>query len=191
MRALGKGSVASIAKIGLTVAWWALWLALGALLVAALGYAALLGLIQAGFPEPAWFAELLAPTDDNPAGFIWPVAAPTFLIGSVTVGGGLVVVDRLRKLFDGFSSGEPFRRDNGDHMRMIWVAMFLVEVARIALTALMGALLAIFGPARGVSLKQIEPNIDLSTWMSILILIVLAEVFREGARLKEEQELTI
>jgi hypothetical protein len=34
-------------------------------------------------------------------------------------------------------------------------------------------------------------NIDLSTWMSIAILIVLAEVFREGARLKEEQELTI
>ena len=34
-------------------------------------------------------------------------------------------------------------------------------------------------------------SIRLSTWGSILILIVLAEVFREGARLKEEQELTI
>jgi hypothetical protein len=34
-------------------------------------------------------------------------------------------------------------------------------------------------------------RVDLSTWGSILILIVLAEVFREGARLKEEQELTI
>ena len=34
-------------------------------------------------------------------------------------------------------------------------------------------------------------KVDLSTWGSILILIVLAEVFREGARLKEEQELTI
>ena len=44
----------------------------------------------------------------------------------------------------------------------------------------------LFGFLAGLTLK-----IDLSTWGSILILIVLAEVFREGARLKEEQELTI
>jgi hypothetical protein len=29
------------------------------------------------------------------------------------------------------------------------------------------------------------------TWGAIVILIVLAEVFREGARLREEQDLTI
>jgi hypothetical protein len=38
---------------------------------------------------------------------------------------------------------------------------------------------------------MIEPGFDLSTWTSILVLIVLAEVFREGARLREDQDLTI
>jgi hypothetical protein len=47
-----------------------------------------------------------------------------------------------------------------------------------------------FGEPVGSDLTfQIE--IDLSTWLSIFVLIALAEVFREGARLKEEQELTI
>jgi hypothetical protein len=38
---------------------------------------------------------------------------------------------------------------------------------------------------------RVEMNVALSTWIAILILIVLAEVFREGARLKRDQDLTI
>jgi hypothetical protein len=38
---------------------------------------------------------------------------------------------------------------------------------------------------------EVKLSVDLSTWASILILVVLAEVFREGARMKAEQELTI
>jgi hypothetical protein len=34
-------------------------------------------------------------------------------------------------------------------------------------------------------------KIGLMAWFTIAIVVVLAEVFREGARLKEEQELTI
>ena len=30
-----------------------------------------------------------------------------------------------------------------------------------------------------------------TTWLSIFVLIVIAEVFREGARMKEEAELTV
>jgi hypothetical protein len=48
-----------------------------------------------------------------------------------------------------------------------------------------------FGEAQGVGVREVSLSVDPSTWGSILILIVLAEVFREGARLKEEQELTI
>jgi hypothetical protein len=102
--------------------------------------------------------------------------------------GSLIIVWRLRKLFDSFSSGEPFQRENATHLRVIWITMLAIEIARYLLLALTGVLLRVFEPA-------VEANyvfaIDLSTWGSILILIVLAEVFREGARLKEEQELTI
>ena len=38
---------------------------------------------------------------------------------------------------------------------------------------------------------HVESPINLTTWGVIGIIIVLSEIFREGARLKEEQELTI
>jgi hypothetical protein len=38
---------------------------------------------------------------------------------------------------------------------------------------------------------KVGMKIDLMAWFTIAIVVVLAEVFREGARLKEEQELTI
>jgi len=64
------------------------------------------------------------------------------------------------------------------------------RTALLMLLALTGVLLATFGgPIADTA--QFEFKFDLSTWASILILVVLAEVFREGARLKEEQELTI
>ena len=67
------------------------------------------------------------------------------------------------------------------------------DVRRDQILAVVTAFLALFatvGPPEGADLK-FDVRIDLSTWMSIAILIVLAEVFREGARLREEQELTI
>ncbi|MGH6949574.1 MAG: DUF2975 domain-containing protein [Vitreimonas sp.] len=196
MKALGKGSIASIVRIGLQVAWWGLWLASGLLAAAAVSYGVILALIASGAMDPSILeanrdAQVQIPgiTLDNPPDIIWPVVVPGMLNAGVAIGGGLVIVGRLKQLFDNFTSGEPFRRENASHLRAIWIAMLAIEISRFALLALAGALLAAFGPdeiERTVSL-----SIDISTWASIFILIVLAEVFREGARLKEEQELTI
>lgn len=203
MKALGKGSVASIVKVGLNIAWVILWIALGGLVIAALGYAGLLVAISAGYVD----ANILTGgggdirigdsdgsnfniTYDEPGGATWPVVVPALMIGAVVIVGGLVIVRRLGKLFDSFTSGEPFRRENATHLRYIWIAMLVIELARYALFALTGILLAAFGTPEGTTAK-FEADIDLTNWMAILVLIVLAEVFREGARLKEEQELTI
>ncbi len=40
-------------------------------------------------------------------------------------------------------------------------------------------------------LKRDEPHFNLTAWFSVLVVFVLAEVFREGARLRREAELTI
>jgi hypothetical protein len=197
VRALGKGSVASFMQAALGVAWIILWILAVVLIVGAIAYFVALGMIGAGVLDQS----ILAPGDgstrvqvpglvlDNPAGAIWQVVVPGLLIGGVAIGGGLVIVGRLKRLFDNFTSGEPFRRENAGHLRAIWITMLVIEVSRYALLALTGVLLAAFGPDDIQS--TITLNVDISTWASILILIVLAEVFREGARLKEEQELTI
>jgi len=201
MKALGQGSIASIVRIGLQIAWVVLWVLAGCLAVITIGYAATLVLIANGMIDPT----LLTGGDgevrlgeaggggfhltyDDPGGATWPVVVPALLIGGVAIAGSLIIVWRLRKLFDSFSSGEPFQRENATHLRVIWITMLAIEIARYILLALTGVLLRVFEP-------EVEANyvfaIDISTWGSILILIVLAEVFREGARLKEEQELTI
>jgi len=199
MRALGKGSIASFMKGALAVAWWALWVCAGLLVIAALGYGVVLTLIANGLIDETLLTggegnvRLRSGgefhlTYDDPGGATWPVVIPALLIGGVVVGGYLVIVGRLRRLFDGFSSGEPFRRENAQHLRAIWIAMLAMEVARYLLMALTGVLIAVFEPNVDANLNI---SVNLTTWASILILIVLAEVFREGARLKEEQELTI
>lgn len=197
MPALGKGSVASLMKAALGIAWVVLWAAAVALALGAIVYFVVLGLIAAGMLD----ASVLQPGDaevrvtmpglelENPAGAIWPVVVPSILIGAVAIGGALVIVGSLKGLFENFTSGEPFRRENAGHLRAIWIAMLAIELSRYALLALTGALLAAFGPDNVEG--RFTLNVDISTWASIFILIVLAEVFREGARLKEEQELTI
>jgi hypothetical protein len=191
-----------VVKVALTIAWCVLWACLIALVVAAIAYAAVNALIAAGMID----ASILGGgegtinigerrgdfdlTYDNPGGATWPVVVPALLIGGVVLGGGLIIVGRLRRLFDSFTSGEPFRRENATHLRVIWITMLAIEIARYTLMAMIGALFATMGTPAGAE-ANFNINIDLSTWMSIAILIVLAEVFREGARLKEEQELTI
>lgn len=202
MKALGQGSIASLVKVALTITWGVLWVALVALLLAAIGYGLLHLLIATGAVD----ASILSGGDgqirvgggdgdfdlsySNPGGATWPVVVPALVIGGVAIVGGLVIVGRLRALFDSFTSGEPFRRENATHLRVIWITMLAIEVARYLLMAGTAALFAAVGLPEGAS-ADFNISIDFSTWMSIAILIVLAEVFREGARLKEEQELTI
>lgn len=188
MKALGKGSVASIIRIGLLITWIGLWFAAVALLVAAVAYAVMLALISSGIANSATLR--LDESFGNPSDIAWPVVLSAFLAGSVAIGGALVIVWRLRRLFASFTSGEPFRRENATHLRVIWITMLVIEISRYLVLALASVLLATYSPGEGVR-AEIEATFDVTTWASILILIVLAEVFREGARLKEEQELTI
>ncbi len=201
MKALGKGSIASFVQVALTIAWILLWVALGALALAALGYCTILTLSAAGIIDPAAFLDaadggVQIETDKGALVVYeniteaWPVVVPALLIGAVAVGGGLVIVDRLRRLFASFTSGEPFRRENATHLRIIWITMLAIEIARYALMGVLAAVFSAVGTPSNVD-PDFDFSPDFSTWMSIAILIVLAEVFREGARMKEEQELTI
>jgi hypothetical protein len=196
MKALGKGSIASIIRVGLLFMWVGLWCLAVLLALAALGYGAFLIGLTTGAIGPEVFTDGHIRIDgedvdyNDIAGATWPVLVPAFLIGAVAIGGALMIVWRLRRLFDSFSSGEPFRKENAHHLRAIWIIMLGVEIARYALMGLTGVLLATHGGPLADN-AEFEVRLDLSTWGAIIILIVLAEVFREGARLKEEQELTI
>ena len=194
MKALGKGSIASIVQIGLQISWIVLWVAAAFLGLFLLAYIAVVLLIQSGTLSP----DLLDPGTHQYGPFtividaeerlMVPLMAPGLLAAAVAVAGALIIVQRLRRLFDNFTSGEPFSRDNARHLRTIWITMLVMELSRYAIWAIATGLILVGEPRDSAS---IDSPVNFMTWGSILILIVLAEVFREGARLKEEQELTI
>lgn len=198
MKALGKGSIASIVKIGLDIVWILLWIAaiaIGATALVSVGLAVFRDAVFAGGAiEIGGEVQIdaggikISGIGANAMG--WPLVAAGFLAAAVAVGAGLIIVDRLRRLFAKFTSDAPFDRENAGHLRVIWITMLAAELSRYAITGLVVGLVVAFGRPDGVSLN-VEPSINLSTWGAILILVVLAEVFAEGARMREEQDLTI
>jgi len=196
MKALGKGSVASILKVGLDIAWVVLWIAAFAVAAVAVGYALVSVMAMTGALPDGFFEEgqvkiqdgvIRIVTDDAHA-LDWRVLVPALLVGCVAVAGSLAVVWRLKRLFRNFTAGEPFSPDNARHLRAIWIILVAVELARYAILILFGIFVVAAGVPEGVDL---EVGIDLTGWFLILVIVVLAEVFREGARLHEEQKLTI
>jgi hypothetical protein len=171
MRAFGPGSVSSLLKIGLDVFWFAL-MAVTALF--ALGAAATLLAPGMG----AAMSEMLqAPVSG-------PKLAGGMALGAVYAGVLLLIVRSLRQIFMTLVAGDPFRPENVRRLRGVGVGL----AALAALNVLGRALIAWWVPDADRAPSMLP---DLTAWFSVIVVFVLAEVFREGARLRREAELTI
>jgi hypothetical protein len=174
MRALGPGSVSSFLKIILDVVYAALWIgvvAVGLLVVAALLFSFNPDLLDDASLASGQLAKL------------GPAMTGGLFAAALYMGGVLVIVGLLRRIFTTLTAGDPFHPDNVRRLRLIGAILAALELGRYAFWALGAWLLA------GVSKGQ--PSVALNTWFSVLVVFVLAEVFREGARLRREAELTI
>lgn len=175
MRALGPGSVSSFLKIILDVVYAALAIGVGSsllLAVAAGVVAADPGLLD------AWAAaDLKAQGLAGPGLIVALVATGLYLTGV------LIIVGRLRKIFSTLTAGDPFHPDNVIRLRAIGAMLAALELSRYPFAALMAVI------APGTSLVRMSFNP--TAWFAVLVVFVLAEVFREGARLRREAELTI
>jgi hypothetical protein len=82
--------------------------------------------------------------------------------------------------------GDPFHPDNVARLRWVGAAMVGLEAAAYGVRALVDQL----GP-RSAALRAGEGWFNPTAWFAVLVVFVLAEVFREGARLRRDSELTI
>jgi hypothetical protein len=85
-------------------------------------------------------------------------------------------------VFVTLTAGDPFHPDNVRRLRVIGLLLGGLEIARYCLQAAIRVLNAGDGDGRGMSLTP---------WFAVLVVLVMSEVFREGARLRREAELTI
>ena len=95
------------------------------------------------------------------------------------------VFSRLLRIVESVRAGEPFTVDNAGRLRSVAWALFGLELLHICVVAI----------ASAVSTKEvplhISGDLDLTGWLAILLLFVLAQVFLEGTRIREDLEGTV
>jgi hypothetical protein len=171
MRALGPGSVSSLLKLVLDVIFFALWIALGLLLVAAL-------------------LALLLPSDLP----IWGRIESHGAHGAMLSGGLLAfalyvavvlfIIERVRRIFTTLTVGDPFHPGNVARLRSIGFGLAALELINYAVNLVTGWVFR-------DEFRTVRFPFNPTAWFAVLVVFVLAEVFREGARLRSEAELTI
>ena len=166
-RTLGPGSVASLLKVALDVAYLLLMLITAVLLIA---------FVAAIFIPVANYNVTVT---DHDGGLQQPLTRPLLLFGlgalSAWVGGFLLILRNLR----------PFRPENVRRLRAIGLTLATVTAGVWVAQGMVAARLV-----PGVMDPQGFGEL-LTPIFSVLVVFVLAEVFREGARLRRESELTI
>jgi len=180
VRTLGPGSVASFLKIVLDVIRVVLWAAVIAASVATLA-ALLLSF------NPSLLSGISFEGISLGSAWVGQVAASLMLVFGVDVAGAIIIVERLRRIFLTLIIGDPFHPANVRRLQVIAMALAGLEIWRY-LSAGMLHILAHGGAA--VRLVH-GGGVSLTAWFAVLAIMVLAEVFREGARLRGEAELTI
>ncbi len=102
----------------------------------------------------------------------------------------LWVLLQLRAVFRTIHAGRPFVYGNATRIRRIGCAVIFGEVARALLVYIGMHYAAAHFSIRGLQL-EVRPDIHGLTVLYGLLIVAIAEVFREGTRLDEDQSLTI
>lgn len=176
MKTLGHKSFASFLCASLDVARWIL-----IVLLAIMVFVGIPAYVIDAYVDLSWV------TPPPPGVVLWP----GMLIFIVSLLVALVVVMRLRRIFATLTEGDPFVPQNATHLRVIWMTLAAYEILRMVVTS--GTVLSINIAGRDPEQSGLLFNLHINggLWLAVAVLIVLAEVFREGARLRDEQKLTI
>jgi hypothetical protein len=208
MNALGERSVATMIRLVLDAAWWAGVVAL-ALLSGLLVLSFFVNLegrsltmdipVALELEAPVQGSQSLGDTDariEQARGNLrFPVRNGSFFFVSVLLAVGflslvLSVLTQLRHIFRNLSRGLVFIPENARRMRRVGVTVIVGEVARAGLVYFWGYYTSLHFTANGL---RFAASTDISgiTIMGGFAILVIAEVFREGVRLQDEQSLTI
>ena len=110
------------------------------------------------------------------------------MIGGLAL--GLWMLGNLRAVFRTLRAGRPFVSANATRLRWIGIAIIAGEFGRSAMMFLNNYYAMTYFSAEGLRFDA-RPDLSLLVIAYGLIVLVIAEVFRTGTRLDEDQSLTV
>ncbi|ESQ80875.1 DUF2975 domain-containing protein [Asticcacaulis sp. BYS171W] len=173
MRFLGPRSISSLLKTALDVVYYGLFAMIVAVVLAAL---CLLSV-------PTLASEVVARM--NVATDITGTEQAILMLAfGVSLSGYLMIMLWTRQVFRTLAEGDVFHPDNTRRLRWIGFGLAGVEIYSYVSRSLAEHLL-------NMPVEPVYGMRAVTAWFSVLVVFVLAEVFKEGARLRAEANLTI
>ncbi len=173
MRFLGPRSISSLLKTALDVVYYGLFVIIAVIVLAAMCFLVVPNL-AAEMARKLSLAPNLSATSQ----------ALILLAFAVSLSLYLLITHWIRQVFSTLAESNAFHIDNTRRLRWIGFGLAAVEILNYAGRALVVNVLHLHAePFYGVR--------AVTAWFSVLVVFVLAEVFKEGARLRHEADLTI
>ena len=107
------------------------------------------------------------------------------LIGVLAAPVANVVFSRLLWIVESVRTGDPFISSNALRLQTIAWAVLALELSRLVVVGIAKAVSSAARPIR------IDFHFSVTPWLAVLLLFVLARVFEQGARMREELEATV
>lgn len=122
-----------------------------------------------------------------------PDGAPTLYLGMrliMVIGIGAVplahvVLTRLLAIVETVRLGDPFVAENTARLQVIAWMVLALELMHLTVGAIARAVSTTAHPL------DIDWNFSLTRWLAVLLLFVLAQVFEDGTRMRDELQATV
>lgn len=147
--------------------------------------AAILGLLIASLvAEEAVMTVLGVQHAAGSAGFVGGMKA-IMLVGIASVPLAYVVLQRLLAIIDTVGLGDPFVAGNARRLQAMAWALLGLQLLHVVAAAVAAAV------SSDVNVLRIEWPSDVTGWLAVLLLFVLAGVFDHGTRMRDDLEGTV
>jgi len=207
MKLLGARSVAARMRRVLDALFY-VSVAAGAVVVASLMIGPVGGLVNLSWEPTAHFefspptqllaagADAAGATMEEASGTLkvssggWGSSVIGFLFCVAMLGLAAFVLQNLRMLFASLEKESPFAPSNAGRIRRVGVAVIVAEMIRATFFYVESARVARAYSGAGIEFHS-ALDLQVGAILAGIILLVIAEAFRLGAGMKEEQDLTV
>jgi hypothetical protein len=143
----------------------------------------ILAMLIASLTAPAWTATALGVRADNAMMIQGMRLIMVIGLGSVPL--AYVVLTRLLAIVETVGHGDAFAAENAGRLQTIAWALLGLELLHLAAGAV-----SILASSPGEPL-DIDWSFSLTGWLAVLLLFVLARVFDQGSRMRDDLEGTV